>query len=133
MVESRIESESTTFQVNGFHVSAVDAGLRKEPAPDMALIVSEQPCTAAGGFTTNNVCAAPVILDKERIENHPDRIRAILINAAGANACTGNQGMNNARQTAAWVAQELGCKPEEVLVMSTGVIGVQLPMDKMQA
>ncbi|MHB8627914.1 MAG: bifunctional glutamate N-acetyltransferase/amino-acid acetyltransferase ArgJ [Aggregatilineales bacterium] len=118
--------------IPGFRVASVDAGLRKQPAPDLTLIAADRPCVAAGVFTTNRVQAAPVILDRARIEDHPDRIRAVLINAGIANACTGDEGRRNAEQSAAWTAEALGCAADEVLVMSTGVIGVQLPMDKLR-
>jgi glutamate N-acetyltransferase / amino-acid N-acetyltransferase len=119
--------------VKGFSASGIDAGLRKQPAPDLALIAADRPCAAAGVFTTNLVRAAPVIVDEARLRANPDRIRAILINAAFANACTGEPGLYKAEQTAIWTAQALNCRPEEVLVMSTGVIGVQLPIEKIQS
>src|SRR4051812_28598442 len=127
----------TARSVKGFYACGLDAGLRtffgKQPALDMALIAAEGPCTAAGVFTTNLVKAAPVILDEARIRENPNSIRAVLVNTATANACTGDLGLQNAEQSAAWAAEALDCKPEEVLVMSTGVIGVQLPMEQMQA
>jgi glutamate N-acetyltransferase/amino-acid N-acetyltransferase len=119
--------------VKGFSASGIDAGLRKQPAPDLALIAADRPCAAAGVFTTNLVRAAPVIVDEARLRANPDRIRAILINAAVANACTGEPGLYKAEQSAIWTAQALNCRPEEVLVMSTGVIGVQLPIEKIQS
>lgn len=122
----------TIKSVGGFRASGVDAGLRKKPAPDLALIAADRPCTAAGVFTLNAVRAAPVLLDEARLKANPSHIRAVLINAAGANACTGETGMRNAEQSAIWTAEALGCAPEQVLIMSTGVIGVQLPMDKLQ-
>jgi len=96
------------------------------------LIVSDTLCTAAGVFTTNYVKAAPVLLDMERLKHNSHRIRAVAINTASANACTGQQGIDNALQTARWVAEEIGCAEDEVLVMSTGVIGTQLPMEKIK-
>lgn len=131
-IEKNLEVRDTITAVPGFRASAVDAGLRKLPAPDLALIVADQPCTAAGVFTTNYVKAAPVLIDQARLEAKPNHMRAVLINAACANACTGDEGLRNAEQSAAWVAEAIGCAPDEVLVMSTGVIGVQLPMDKLQ-
>src|SRR5450631_1839507 len=119
--------------VTGFHVASVDAGLRKQAAPDLTLIVSDRPCVAAGVFTSNRVKAAPVLIDQERITTNGDHMRAILINAACANACTGVPGLENAEKTAQWTAEALGCAPSEVFVMSTGVIGVQLPIEKFQA
>src|SRR5258708_30563996 len=127
----------TARAVKGFYACGLDVGLRtffgKQPAFDMALIAAEGPCMAAGVFTTNLVKAAPVILDEARIRENPNSIRAVLVNTATANACTGEVGLQNAEQSSAWVAEALDCKPEEVLVMSTGVIGVQLPMEQMQA
>jgi len=119
-------------KVNGFKVAGVHAGLKKDGKLDFALIVSDTLCTAAGVFTTNYVKAAPVLLDMERLKHNSHRIRAVAINTASANACTGQQGIDNALQTARWVAEEIGCAEDEVLVMSTGVIGTQLPMEKIK-
>src|SRR5689334_4267687 len=123
--------------VKGFRASGIDAGLRtafgRPSAPDLALIAADGPCTAAGVFTTNYVKAAPVLLDEARIKANPNGIRAVLINTASANACTSDEGMRNAEQSAAKTATTLGCKAEEVLVMSTGVIGTQLPMTQLEA
>lgn len=120
-------------QVAGFQAAGVSIGLRKSGRPDFAMLVSETDCTLAAVFTTNQVKAAPVLVNMERLQHHASAIRAVVTNAANANACTGEQGLANARQTAAWVAAELGIAPEQVLVQSTGVIGVQLPMDKFAA
>jgi glutamate N-acetyltransferase/amino-acid N-acetyltransferase len=122
----------TLTTVPGFRIGSVDAGLRKVPAPDLTLLVADAPCTAAGVFTTNEVKAAPVLYDQTLLESHPARIRGVLINASVANACTGDVGMQNARQTATWAAEATGAAADEMLVMSTGVIGVQLPIDKME-
>jgi glutamate N-acetyltransferase/amino-acid N-acetyltransferase len=118
--------------VKGFQVAGVHAGLKKEGELDFALIVSDTPCTAAGVFTTNQVKAAPVLVDMERLKNPAQLIRAVAVNTKCANACTGQQGIDNALQTARWVAEALGCDENEVLVLSTGVIGTQLPMDKIK-
>ncbi|HLU10001.1 MAG TPA: bifunctional glutamate N-acetyltransferase/amino-acid acetyltransferase ArgJ [Oceanobacillus sp.] len=122
----------TIESVPGFKVAGVHAGLKAEGALDFALIYSETPCVAAGVFTTNQVKAAPVLVDQERLQKNPTSIRAVAINTKCANACTGQQGIDNALQTARWVAEWLGCSEDEVLVMSTGVIGTQLPMDKIR-
>jgi glutamate N-acetyltransferase/amino-acid N-acetyltransferase len=118
--------------IDGFRACGIDSGLRayfgKIPGPDLALIAAEGPCAAVGMFTTNRVRAAPVTLDEARLKHDPEHIQAVLINAACANACTGELGLRNAEQAAAWTAQALGIHPERVLVMSTGVIGVHLPM-----
>jgi glutamate N-acetyltransferase/amino-acid N-acetyltransferase len=124
--------QPTIEKVNGFRVAGVHCGLKKEGKLDFALIVSETPCTAAGVFTTSYVKAAPVLVDMERVKQNPSRIRAVAINTASANACTGQQGIDNALQTARWIAEKIGCAEDEVLVMSTGVIGTQLPMDKIK-
>lgn len=116
--------------VTGFRAGGVSIGLRKSGRPDFAMIVSDTDCTLAAVFTTNQVKAAPVLYNMERLQHNASRIRAVVTNAANANACTGEQGLMNSRQTAAWVAAELGIEPEQVLVQSTGVIGVQLPMEK---
>ena len=116
----------TNNQINGFKGSAVAAGLKKEGEPDLALIFSEREAVAAGVFTTNQVQAAPVILSRENIKN--GRVRAIVVNSGNANACTGKAGLENAQLTAEFVAENLGIKPKEVLVASTGVIGAQLDM-----
>jgi glutamate N-acetyltransferase/amino-acid N-acetyltransferase len=118
--------------VAGFQVAGVHCGLKKDGKLDFALIVSDKPCAAAGVFTTNRVKAAPVLVDMERLKQHAHHIRAIAVNTGCANACTGQQGIDNALQTARWVAEEIGCDENEVLVLSTGVIGTQLPMDKIR-
>jgi glutamate N-acetyltransferase/amino-acid N-acetyltransferase len=120
-------SDIENNRVQGFVSSAVSMGLKKDKALDLALIYSEREATAAGVFTTNNVKAAPVILSKEHIAD--GKARAIVANAGNANACTGKAGLNDARLTADLVARELGIGPDEVLVASTGVIGLPLDMD----
>lgn len=118
--------------LKGFRVVGVSAGLKKEGRLDFALIVSDTPCTAAGVFTTNHVKAAPVLVDSERLRHHADHIRAIAVNTGCANACTGQPGIDNALATGRLVAEKLGCDEHEVLLLSTGVIGTQLPMDKIR-
>jgi glutamate N-acetyltransferase/amino-acid N-acetyltransferase len=115
----------------GFHVTAVSAHIKYPNRPDLALIVSEQDCAAAGLFTTNQVAAAPVIVDRQTLRTNDSHIRAVLINSGNANAATGQIGLDNARTTQQLVATAVGCAADEVLVLSTGVIGVQLPMEKM--
>ena len=115
------------FRIEGFKGSAVVAGIKKGGVPDLALIFSESAAVASGVFTKNRVKAAPVILSRENIKN--GRVRAIVVNSGNANACTGDEGLRNARLTAEVVAKNLGIKPVEVLVASTGVIGAQLDMN----
>ncbi|RLB20113.1 MAG: ornithine acetyltransferase [Deltaproteobacteria bacterium] len=118
------------FVVPGFKASAVSAGLKKDGGLDMALIYCEVEAVGAGVFTTNKVKAAPVILSKEHIRN--GKVRAIVANSGNANACTGDQGMSDARDMALIVAQQMGVSEEEVLVCSTGVIGFPLDMSKVR-
>lgn len=125
-----IEVHPSIEFVSGFRVAAVHAGLKKNDALDMTLILSKAPCVAAGVFTTNYMKAAPVLFDMEQLENNQDHIYAVTINTKCANACTGEQGLVNARDMAYLTAAKIGCSPDEVLVMSTGVIGSQLPMEK---
>jgi len=116
------------LMVRGYKASAVAAGLKKNNNLDMALIFSEKDAKAAGVFTTNRVKAAPVLLTREHIKG--GKARAIIANAGNANACTGEAGLNDARYTAELVSKELGIRPEEVLVSSTGVIGQPLDMSR---
>jgi len=101
-------------------------GSDKGQKRDLALIVSEVPATAAGMFTTNQICAAPVKVCVEHIAN--GKAQAVVINSGNANACTGPRGLKDAREMAALSAKELLLKPEDVLVGSTGRIGLELPM-----
>jgi glutamate N-acetyltransferase / amino-acid N-acetyltransferase len=114
----------------GFVAGTTRAGLKKA-GEDLAVIVSERPAVAAAVFTTNLVQAAPVLVSKEHLRYRTHR--AIVVNSGGANACTGEAGLNDARRTAALVADKLGCKPEEVLVASTGVIGQRLKMELLES
>jgi glutamate N-acetyltransferase/amino-acid N-acetyltransferase len=119
----------------GFRAAAVACGLKTSgvmaaSSLDLALIAAEGPCSAAGVFTTNRVKAAPVLYDQEILANNAGGIRAIIANAGNANACTGPRGMEDTRRMAALTAYALRCQPEDVLVLSTGVIGRHLDMDK---
>jgi glutamate N-acetyltransferase/amino-acid N-acetyltransferase len=116
----------------GFRAAAVACGLRTSGAPDLALVAAEAPCAAAGVFTTNRVQAAPVLYDREALAAGAERIRAVVANAGCANACTGERGMADARRMAALTASALGCEPGQVLVLSTGVIGRHLDMEKVE-
>jgi glutamate N-acetyltransferase/amino-acid N-acetyltransferase len=114
----------------GFRASAVKAGIKPSGGLDLALLAADSDCAAAGTFTTNRVCAAPVRWCRGRLP--ADDIRAIVINAGNANAATGERGLANAARTAALAGELLGCRAEQVLVSSTGVIGHQLPMDRLE-
>ena len=125
-----IEFAPAIDAVRGFRAAGVHAGLKKDGALDFALIESEADCVTAGVFTRNKVKAAPVLLNMERLHENPEGIRAVAINTISANACTGRIGLENARKTASQTAARLGLSAEQALVMSTGVIGTHLPMDK---
>ncbi len=114
----------------GFTAGATACGLRQSGALDLAILVSKLDCTAAGLFTRNEVAAAPVILDREILATSSDRIRAVLANSGVANACTGPVGMEAARATQLAAGVSLGCGAEQVLVLSTGLIGAHLDVDK---
>lgn len=114
----------------GFRAAAVAAGL-KPGRDDLALLVADGPCAAAGVFTQNRALAAPVLVSREHLRS--GRARAVVVNAGCANAATGETGLRDAREMAACTARAVGCAPEEVVVASTGVIGVPLPMEKVRA
>jgi glutamate N-acetyltransferase/amino-acid N-acetyltransferase len=113
----------------GFRAGAVKSGIKPSAGLDLALLVADDPCAGAGTFTTNRVCAAPVRWCRDHLP--ADDIRAVVINAGNANAATGAEGAANARRTAEMAGKLLGCEPGHVLVASTGVIGRQLPMDRL--
>lgn len=115
----------------GFKAGGIACGIKKNRRPDLALVVSEVPATAAGIFTTNQVQAAPVQLSKEHLRSGV--ARAIIANSGNANACVGPAGLNAAKAMAAAAAELLNIPAEQVLVASTGVIGVELPVAKIQA
>jgi glutamate N-acetyltransferase/amino-acid N-acetyltransferase len=114
----------------GFRTAATACGLKKDGALDLTLIVSDAPCTAAGVFTTNRVKAAPVLYDQAVLATSAGRMRAIVANSGCANACTGTEGAQNAQRMAELVADGISARADEVLVLSTGVIGRQLDMTK---
>ena len=117
---------------NGFYAAAAAAGIKYKNRTDMALVYSEYPCTAAGTFTTNVVKAAPVIYDREIVRSGAP-VQAVVVNSGIANACTGEEGMEYCRRTAEAAGEALGIPASSVLVGSTGVIGMQLPVDRICA
>lgn len=114
----------------GFRASAVACGIRTK-GNDVCLVVSDVPATAACVFTRNQVQAAPLAACRENLQASGGRARAIVVNAGNANACTGEQGLVAARRTAGEAARLLGLEARDVLVASTGVIGQQLPLEKL--
>ena len=116
----------------GFEAAGVEAAIKYKNRKDMALVYSEAPCKAAGTFTTNVVKAAPVLWDKDIVDNSP-AVHAVVVNAGIANACTGKQGYAYCKETAEVASKALNVPENSVLVASTGVIGMQLPMDRIAA
>ncbi|MBO5959884.1 MAG: bifunctional glutamate N-acetyltransferase/amino-acid acetyltransferase ArgJ [Lentisphaeria bacterium] len=123
-----LENGSVTSPA-GFQASGVACGLKKSGNPDFAMLFSEHPCNFAGTFTSNLFPAAPVQLCRERCANR-ETVRAVVVNSGIANACTGQTGYQGAVKMAEMTAGVLGIEPEDVLVSSTGRIGVQLPLEK---
>ena len=116
----------------GFRLTGLHCGIKRESGRfDLTLIVSDRPATAAGVYTQNRVFAAPVALDRERTPS--DSIRAVVCNSGNANACTGARGLDDAREMARLAAEVCGASAEQVLVLSTGVIGEFLPMETIAA
>ena len=116
----------------GFEAAGVEAAIKYQNRKDMALIVSKVPCTVAGTFTSNVVKAAPVLWDKQIVE-HSAYAQAVVVNSGIANACTGRQGLDCCEAEAKCAGELLGVPTDAVLVASTGVIGMQIPVDKITA
>ena len=121
-------SDGSVTSARGFAAAAAHAGLKPDGAPDVALLVSATSCAAAGVFTRNAVRAAPVVYDAELLAERPGRIRAVAMNARVANACTGSDGLAAARAMAQAAEQAAALPTRTALVLSTGVIGVPLPV-----
>lgn len=115
----------------GFKAGGIACGIKKSNQSDVALLVSEMPAAAAGIFTTNKVQAAPVLVSKQRLQK--GTARAIIVNSGNANACVGPDGMLSAEKMAAAAAKMLGIDEDSVLIASTGVIGVPLPVEKIES
>ncbi len=126
------KTEGGVTAAKGFLAASCAAGIKYQGRQDMAMIYSELPCKSAGTFTTNVVKAAPVKWDRKQVESG-EAAQAVVVNSGIANACTGEEGMEYCRRTAAAAGAALGIAPGAVLVASTGVIGKQLPMDRIEA
>ena len=124
--------EGGVTAAKGFQAAGAEVAVKYQNRKDMALIYSEAPCRVAGTFTSNLVKAAPVQWDKQLVEQAPF-VQAVVANSGIANACTGGQGMDCCRAEAEYAGKLLGIPAEAVLVASTGVIGMQLPMDRITA
>jgi glutamate N-acetyltransferase / amino-acid N-acetyltransferase len=118
---------------SGFRASGLHCGIKASGKPDLSLIVSDSPATAAGVFTVNLAKAAPIYRCQEHLASSGGRAVAIVTNSGCANACTGPQGVADAREMGQLTAAALGCREDHVLVASTGVIGVNLKMDRIRA
>ena len=129
MVNEFKNAAGVTFP-QGFKAAGVKAGIKKSGNLDVAVIYTEKEAVVAGTFTQNAVAAAPVFASKAVVAT--GTAHAIVANAGCANACTGEQGEKDAKATQEIAAKALGCAPLDVIVASTGVIGVTLPMDKME-
>ncbi len=125
--------EGSITDVAGFRAAGVHCGLKKDGALDLALVVSDRPACCAGVFTTNRFQAAPVLYNRDAIHSDPRGVRAVAINSGCANACTGPEGDEDAREMARLVGKAAGVDGNRVLVMSTGVIGQRLDLDKVGA
>ena len=113
----------------GFSLQGVSCGIKRDVSrEDLALVLADRPSVAAGVYTQNQVVAAPVILDRQRTPSNG--IRAVVVNSGNANACTGQRGLDDAVRMARLVSDACGIAAEQVLVLSTGIIGEHLPMEK---
>lgn len=117
----------------GFRSTGMYSGMRAGKRADLALIACDVGAVAAGTFTQNVMCAAPVTVCKDVIAKNRGAVKAVLVNAGQANAATGDLGMKDAKASQAALAGVLGCSTDDVLIMSTGVIGRRLALDKMTA
>ena len=129
-MDSRLKTieSGTVTSVQGFMAGAVSAGIKKQGVLDLAILCSKTSCTAAAVFTTNAIKSAPVLLNQQHLQNR--KAQAVVVNSGCANACTDDKGMADAKEMARSVAKKLGISSQDVLVASTGVIGIPLPMNK---
>ena len=116
----------------GFYAAAAAAGIKYEGRTDMALVYSKEPCVAAGTFTSNVVKAAPVLWDRSIVRESLEKVQAVVVNSGIANACTGREGLKICEETAKEAGRVLGIPERSVLIGSTGVIGMQIPMDRVK-
>jgi glutamate N-acetyltransferase/amino-acid N-acetyltransferase len=119
--------DGSSTAAKGFRAGALAAGIKASGRPDLGIWASDAPCVAAGTFTQNAFPAGPVVVSRERLKAAP-RAQAVVFNAGNANACNGPRGLDDAREMAELAARKLGISPDLVLVASTGIIGVPMPM-----
>ena len=116
---------------SGYRAAGIQTGVKESGAKDLALVYSTRPANAAAVYTTNKVQGAPIAIDREHLAD--GKARAVILNSGNANVCNGDVGLDHARRMCALTASELGLQTEEVLVCSTGLIGVSLPIAKIEA
>ena len=116
---------------SGYRAGGIQTGVKESGAKDLALVYSTRPANAAAVYTTNKVQGAPIVIDREHLAD--GKARAVILNSGNANVCNGDVGLDHARRMCALTASELGLQTEEVLVCSTGLIGVPLPIAKIEA
>ena len=132
MIEWIEDSSGSVTSPRGFRAGVVAAGIKKPGRLDLALVVADGPCQAAALFTRNQIVAAPVTLSRQVLARSADGVRGLVVNSGNANACTGPQGAAAAAAMQQAAAAAVGCAVDEIFVMSTGVIGVQLPLAKIE-
>ena len=125
--------EGGVTAAKGFEAASCAAGIKYQGRTDMALVYSKTPCTAAGTFTSNVVKAAPVLWDRAIVRESTQPVHAVIVNSGIANACTGKEGMDICKKTAQAAADVLSIPEKSVILGSTGVIGMQIPVDKITA
>lgn len=127
----RIIKDGGVAAPSGYRAAGVQTGVKESGAKDLALVYSTRPANAAAVYTTNKVQGAPIAIDREHLAD--GQARAVILNSGNANVCNGAVGLDHARRMCARTASELGLQPEEVLVCSTGLIGVPLPIAQIEA
>ncbi len=126
----KVIASGTVTSPQGFLAGAVQSGIKNKRELDLAVLYSEEPCVAAGAFTTNAIKATSIVLSRRHLQNR--NAQAIVVNSGCANVCTGDSGIADAEEMASLVAGKLGISPGDTLVASTGVIGVSLPMERIR-
>src|SRR5258708_7797896 len=125
-------SDGSVTSAEGFRAAALAAGIKASGKPDLGIWAADVECVAAATFTPNKFPAAPVVLSRARLAAADGRAQAVVFNAGNANACNGQQGLTDAQETSRLAAEKLGISPDLVLVASTGIIGVPMPMDRVR-
>jgi len=128
----RTIADGSVTSARGFRAGALAAGIKASGKPDLGIWTADCECVAAGTFTPNKFPAAPVILSRARLAASDSRAQAVVFNAGNANACNGQQGLADAQEMSRLTADQLGISPDLVMVASTGIIGVPMPMDRIR-